>query len=92
LILSDYPDFKSHREYVFQSKYFPAMKPVEVDLYLHPELNSILPVFLGIDIGSTSTKAVLLDKNKSVIAGLYTSTSGQPLPAIQVIFESHKEY
>jgi len=88
LKLSEYPDFDTPGKYEFHSKYFPLMAPVEVDLYLDFEPNEIIPVFLGIDIGSTSTKAVLLGKNKEVVAGLYTRTSGQPLQAAQVIFEA----
>jgi predicted CoA-substrate-specific enzyme activase len=91
LFMSDYPDFDSAGKYKFQSKYFQAMKAVEVDLYISPEKNSIIPVYMGIDIGSTSTKAVLIDENKVVIAGLYTYTSGQPLPAIQIIFEAIRD-
>jgi len=87
LKLSEYPDFDSNGKYEFQSRYFSAMEPVEVDLYQILKEN-IVSVFLGIDIGSTSTKAVLLSKNKNVIAGLYTRTSGQPLQAVQVIFEA----
>jgi predicted CoA-substrate-specific enzyme activase len=88
LQLSDYPDFSSHVVYEFHSNRFPAMKPVEIDLYSVPERNSQITVFLGIDIGSTSTKAVLLDLQKQVIAGFYTRTSGQPLQAVQLIFEA----
>ena len=53
-----------------------------------PKKTVTLEVFLGIDIGSTSTKAVLLDLRKKVIAGFYTRTSGQPLQAVQEIFEA----
>ena len=88
LKLSKYPDFDSSGRYNYQSEYFPAMEPVEVDLYIDFEPNDKIPVYLGLDIGSTSTKALLLGKNKEVFAGLYTRTSGQPLQAAQVIFEA----
>ncbi len=91
LKLSDYPDFSSHEFYEVHSNRFPAMKPVEIDLYSVPEKNSHIKAFLGIDIGSTSTKAVLLDLQKQVIAGLYTRTSGQPLQAVQLIFEAIRD-
>ncbi|HJX72506.1 MAG TPA: acyl-CoA dehydratase activase, partial [Bacteroidales bacterium] len=64
------------------------MKAVEVDVYASFKNNNPVQVFLGIGIGSTSTKAVLLDQNKEVMAGFYTRTSGQPLKAVQVIFEA----
>ncbi len=88
LKLSDYPDFAVDEHYEFQSRFFPSMKPVETDLYAMPENTSHIDVFLGIDIGSTSTKAVLLDRDRTVMAGFYTRTSGQPLQAVQVIFEA----
>jgi predicted CoA-substrate-specific enzyme activase len=86
--LSDYPDFEKHKTYEFTSKLFPAMKPVEVDQYSFTGNSDAGKLWLGIDIGSTSTKAVLLDSNKEVKAGFYTRTSGQPLQAVQVIFEA----
>jgi predicted CoA-substrate-specific enzyme activase len=90
--LSDYPDFGAHEKYEFTSVRFLSMKPVEVDVY-SPGVNSDLgQLFLGIDIGSTSTKAVLLNLAREVIAGFYTRTSGQPLQAVQVIFEAITDF
>ena len=43
---------------------------------------------MGIDIGSTSTKAVLLDNTKEPLVGLYTYTAGNPLSAVKSLFES----
>ncbi len=88
LKLSEYPDFTSDEHTWFESEFFPSMKPVEIDLYNLPEQNSAIDLFLGIDIGSTSTKAVLLNTCREVIAGFYTRTAGQPLQAVQVIFEA----
>jgi predicted CoA-substrate-specific enzyme activase len=88
LIHSDYPDFHGIRHYEYQTGFFPAIKPVETDLYCMPADLFSKPVFLGIDIGSTSTKAVLLNTNREVIAGFYTRTSGQPLQAVQAILET----
>ena len=88
LKLSDYPDFGSHERYNFQSVRFPTMKAVEVDVYAFLKGESRMQVFLGIDIGSTSTKAVLLGQEKEVLSGFYTSTAGQPLLAVQVILEA----
>ncbi len=92
LKLSDYPDFESHERYEFQSNCFPSMKAVEVDVYSSLNKKIQLQVFLGVDIGSTSTKAVLLDPGKVVVAGFYTSTSGQPLQAVQVILEAIHDF
>jgi len=43
---------------------------------------------LGVDVGSTSTKAVLLGEDGAVLAGFYTRTAGRPLPAVQGILEA----
>jgi len=88
LELSEYPDFRSLRSYEFTSNRFPAMKSVEVDEYVSLKNSIHTQVYLGIDIGSTSTKAILLSPDKNVLAGFYTRTSGQPLKAVQVIFEA----
>jgi hypothetical protein len=62
--------------------------PVEVDIYetLTPPVNR--DVFLGVDIGSTSTKAVLLDTRARVLAGFYTGTAGRPVAAVQRLFSA----
>ncbi|MDD4143680.1 MAG: acyl-CoA dehydratase activase [Prolixibacteraceae bacterium] len=88
LKISAYPNFENHRKYEFKSRFFPAMKPVEVDDYSFQRNKITEHVIIGIDIGSTSTKAVLLGTNKEVVAGFYTRTSGQPLQAVQVLFEA----
>ena len=44
--------------------------------------------YLGIDVGSTSTKAVTAEANGEPFAGFYTYTSGQPLKAVQALFEA----
>lgn len=88
LKLSDYPDFNGLERYEYHSKRHTLMTPVEVDIYekLHPDKD--YSVYLGIDIGSTSTKGVLLNEDKNVLAGFYTRTSGRPVLAVQTIFES----
>ncbi len=87
LKLSDYPDFSSLRKYEYQSKQYPQTTPVETDIYEEIKQGEI-NVYLGIDIGSTSTKATVIDENKNVLIGLYTRTSGQPVIAVQTIFET----
>ena len=44
--------------------------------------------YLGIDVGSTSTKAVMLHTSGEPYAGFYTYTLGQPLKAVQALFEA----
>ncbi|MFH0729080.1 MAG: acyl-CoA dehydratase activase [Pseudomonadota bacterium] len=82
LRLSDYPDFASPDAYVYEAE---SAFPVEVDVY-HRPATAAARVHLGIDIGSTSTKAVLLNTDKTVLAGFYTLTAGKPIPAVQGLF------
>ncbi len=85
LRLSDYPDFSSEESYLFNPSKF---NPLEVDLYAHLEHGLIYDVFMGIDIGSTSTKAVIIGEDRRILAGFYTYTAGKPLQAVQAIFEA----
>lgn len=41
--------------------------------------------YLGIDIGSISTKAVIIDSNNSIIASSYIWTKGNPIKAVKEI-------
>ena len=86
LNLSTFPDFKKHHHYVVEN--------VEIDIYQVPRTKKPIPVYLGLDIGSTSTKATLMMANRrknKIIAGLYTRTRGQPILAIQSIFKHIKD-
>ncbi len=74
------PDFTGHRHYISKEvevdAYDPALKPGKVTAYL------------GIDIGSTSTKAVVMDAARPgdhIYFGLYTRTAGQPIQATQAL-------
>ncbi len=80
---SRYPDFTSCEKYRYEPRNkFPA---IEVDLYA--PLRDVEGVYFGIDIGSTSTKAVLINECHEVLIGLYTGTSGQPVKAVQALCE-----
>lgn len=87
LTLTDYPEFPGALSFLYPGS---LCGNVETDIYLIPEKGSEIPVYLGIDIGSTSTKAVLSGKgiDKHVYAGFYTRTAGKPLKAVQGIFET----
>ncbi|HQP30881.1 MAG TPA: acyl-CoA dehydratase activase, partial [Deltaproteobacteria bacterium] len=45
-----------------------------------------LEVYLGVDIGSTSTKAVLVDEKDTIRLDLYTRTAGDPIAATRRLF------
>lgn len=83
--MSQYPDFAGIESYIFHSKH-----DVEVDIYTEfaPHTES----FIGIDIGSTSTKMAVTDSSGNMLAGFYTRTAGKPLEAVQSLFEALDSY
>ncbi len=86
LELSEYPDFDGLEHYNFGPS--NGAREVEVDIYEDLEPEKEYGVFMGIDIGSTSTKAILIDSGFKPVIGLYTRTSGRPITAVQSIFEA----
>ena len=44
--------------------------------------------YLGIDIGSTSTKAVLIDEEGQIEGGFYTRTGGEPIAALRKLIKT----
>ena len=85
LVLSDYPDFEGLERYAFIREDADPENPVEVDIYERIAAGSSLEAWLGFDIGSTSTKAVLLDRSGKVVGGFYNRTAGRPITAVQSI-------
>jgi predicted CoA-substrate-specific enzyme activase len=55
------------------------------------EMNSDMSYILGIDIGSTSTKLVLIDNENRVVDYQYLRTKGNPRAALKSGFESYIE-
>jgi predicted CoA-substrate-specific enzyme activase len=88
LTLSVYPEFRGVETYEYTVTPLPFPHPVEVDIYevLKPGLE--YKAYLGIDVGSTSTKALLLEPGGRVLAGFYTATAGRPVAAVQRLFSS----
>ena len=78
---SDYPVFTSLDAYT--EARWDASNPVEVALYEDLGPLAGQGVYLGIDVGSTSTKAVLMARTRCVVAGFYTRTAGRPVNATQ---------
>lgn len=86
LTLSDYPDFSSTEKLLF----YPERardNPVEVDFYKELSREGDFPAYLGLDIGSTSTKSVITDLKGEPLIGLYTRTAGKPVLAVQNLLE-----
>jgi len=92
LKLSKYPDFSTEGSYRFTSVVALHPSVIEVDIYSESACDAVRNAYLGIDIGSTSTKAILIDDAKKPIAGFYTYTVGKPLTAVKSIFEAIEDY
>ena len=86
LKLSNYPEFNTGNELMFDSRSVDHPGKVQVDKYKSPD--SRQETFIGIDIGSTSTKAIITDKRGDPVAGFYTYTHGQPLKATKAILDA----
>jgi predicted CoA-substrate-specific enzyme activase len=86
ITLSNYPDFNGlvHRDL----KVSGGAGIIECDLYDKPENSDLQNLYMGIDIGSTSSKAIIIDKARRPIAGFYTRTAGRPIVALQGVFEA----
>ncbi|MBI4776385.1 MAG: hypothetical protein HY788_19780 [Deltaproteobacteria bacterium] len=88
LTLSQYPEFGGLEKYEYAAVDTGVSCPVEVDIYETLTPASDYEVILGVDVGSTSTKAVLLNPDRRVLAGFYTATAGRPVAAVQRLFSS----
>jgi len=80
LKLSNYPDFASFDSYIFED--------VETDIYVDPASLNINYGFIGLDVGSTSTKSIIIDENGNPVAGFYTKTASRPVQAVQKLFKA----
>ena len=47
--------------------------------------------YLGVDIGSISTKAVIIDEENNILLSEYIWTEGNPIEAVKKIMQSFKE-
>ena len=92
LKLSDYPDFTGIRHYPYAVRTRKTPEKVDVDIYKELPRGAIDRVYLGIDIGSTSTKAVMVDEQKNVLAGFYTWTAGRPVDSLCAVLEAMDDH
>ncbi len=77
---SDYPSFEA-------SEFYVDADENEVRILAWPA-GKIVKGWLGIDIGSTSTKLALIDDQDRVILDIYRKTGGDPLTATKLLFRS----
>jgi activator of 2-hydroxyglutaryl-CoA dehydratase len=79
--LTNYPNFSED----------PSWIENEIEITQYNNLENIgHSYFMGIDIGSTSTKAIILDEHKSILFGLYTRTKGDPIQAVSQLLNQIK--
>jgi predicted CoA-substrate-specific enzyme activase len=83
-----YPDFSGNGSSRFKPRVSAHPSDVEIDIYSEPVPYTSSVVYAGIDIGSTSTKAILIDEALKPVAGFYTYTAGAPLSAVKAILET----
>ncbi|RPH88753.1 MAG: CoA activase, partial [Desulfobacteraceae bacterium] len=82
------PDFQPPENYLYRSTRADFQPEVEVERFESLPAGESTEVYLGLDIGSTSTKAVLTGPGRKAIAGFYTRTAGRPLQAVQALLEA----
>ena len=51
----------------------------------------MIKAYLGIDIGSISTKGIIIDKNDNILASSYLWTKGNPINAVKEVIKELKE-
>lgn len=49
-------------------------------------------VYIGVDVGSVSTKVAIIDADKNLIYKHYTATHGKPLEAVKICLNKFREY
>ncbi len=81
---STYPDFDCFSSYIFED--------VEADIYIDPLTCDTSQGYLGMDVGSTSTKSILINNQGLPIAGFYTKTASRPVLAVQKIFKAYENF
>ncbi len=84
LTLSKYPNFTSFLSY--------NQDEVEIDIYENPDNLDIAKGYLGVDVGSTSTKSILINDKGIPIIGMYTKTASRPVTAVQKIFKAYHDF
>ncbi len=63
----------------------PTLPPPESPVYEHLLKSATEPIdaYVGLDVGSLSTKVVVMDEQKRILAKVYLMTAGRPLEAIR---------
>jgi predicted CoA-substrate-specific enzyme activase len=68
----------------------PVLPPPKNNVRIDLLANATEPIeaYLGVDVGSLSTKAVVMDRQKRILAKIYLMTAGRPLDAIHQVMKA----
>lgn len=77
---SIYPSFEVEESY--RDEYLNEVRVT------HLHKGSEIPCYMGIDIGSTSTKLILTDLSGEVLCDIYRNTAGDPIGATRKLFQA----
>ena len=92
LSLSQYPDFSKTTRHNHRSSIKGFQRNVEVEIFEDPEQIKPNGIYIGFDIGSTSTKAMVCSGDNTPLLGYYTYTSGKPIEAVFSIMQSLEDF
>ncbi len=92
LSLSQYPDFNGHPRKEHLSNIGGTEKVIQVEIFEAADHMISGEIYMGFDIGSTSTKAVISSGENIPLLGYYTYTSGKPIESVFSIMEALEEY
>ena len=83
---------ESESSFEFLCKLSDYTNKVTFNKWEHGKIKNGNEYVLGIDVGSTTTKAILLDKeNNQIVADIYLRTNGNPVEAARNCYKAIKE-
>jgi predicted CoA-substrate-specific enzyme activase len=78
------PESDTHQRYFEMSRLEDTVLPGNA---INRKIEKSCKGYLGVDVGSTSTKAVIMDETgKSILAKNYLMTAGRPVDAVKLVF------
>ena len=89
---TEYPDFSKTRNWIHRCNMEGYTIDIQVEEFCGDENEYAPGLIIGIDIGSTSTKAVISKSDGTPLLGYYTYTSGRPVQATKAIFSALYQY
>lgn len=78
-------NFQQTSDFIEESDLNPIKSENVLETQKEEKTKDFSVLFLGIDVGSVSTKGALIDKNRNVVASAYLPTEGKPLEAVEKV-------